>query len=34
MNQYYALDMMAFRFHAIEDGALEFRRRERLRNAA
>jgi monooxygenase len=28
LNQNYALDVMAFRFGAIDDGALEFRRRE------
>jgi monooxygenase len=33
-NQNYALDVMAFRFGAIEDGALEFRRREKIRDAA
>jgi hypothetical protein len=27
LNQNYALDVMAFRFGAIEDGALEFKRR-------
>ncbi len=27
MNQNYALDVLALRFSAIEDGALEFRRR-------
>jgi monooxygenase len=34
VNQNYALDIMAFRFGAIEDGALEFRRRVRLSDAA
>jgi monooxygenase len=34
VNQNYALDIMAFRFGAIEDGALEFRRRVRLNDAA
>jgi monooxygenase len=34
MNQNYALDVMALRFAAIEDGALEFRRRGPARDAA
>jgi monooxygenase len=34
LNQNYALDVMAFRFGAIEDGALEFRRREPISRAA
>jgi monooxygenase len=34
MNQNYALDVMALRFGAIEDGALEFRRRNPTRDAA
>ena len=34
VNQNYALDVMAFRFGAIEDGALEFRRRESISHAA
>ncbi len=34
LNQNYALDVMAFRFGAIEDGALEFRRRDAIRDAA
>jgi cation diffusion facilitator CzcD-associated flavoprotein CzcO len=34
MNQNYILDVMALRFGAIEDGALEFRRRETIRDAA
>jgi len=34
MNQNYALDVMALRFAAIEDGALEFRRRGPIRDAA
>jgi monooxygenase len=34
MNQNYALDVMALRFGAIEDGALEFRRRESGSHAA
>jgi monooxygenase len=34
MNQNYALDVMALRFGAIEDGALEFRRRGPTRDAA
>jgi monooxygenase len=34
MNQNYVLDVMALRFGAIEDGALEFRRREAIRDAA
>ena len=34
VNQNYALDIMAFRFGAIEDAALEFRRRVRLNDAA
>ncbi len=28
MNQNYALDVMALRFSAIDDGALEFKRRD------
>jgi hypothetical protein len=34
LNQNYALDVMALRFGAIEDGALEFRRREPASRAA
>ncbi len=34
VNQNYALDVMAFRFGAIEDGVLEFKRRERSSDAA
>jgi monooxygenase len=34
LNQNYALDVMALRFGAIEDGALEFRRRESISRAA
>ena len=34
MNQNYALDVMALRFSAIDDGALEFRRRETGSHAA
>ena len=34
VNQNYALDVMAFRFGAIEDGALEFKRREPISRAA
>ncbi len=34
MNQNYALDVMALRFGAIEDGALEFRRRKSVSSAA
>jgi monooxygenase len=34
LNQNYALDVMALRFGAIEDGALEFKRRERASHAA
>jgi monooxygenase len=34
MNQNYALDVMALRFGAIEDGALEFRRRSAAHKAA
>ena len=34
LNQNYALDVMAFRFGAIEDGALEFKRRESISRAA
>jgi monooxygenase len=34
VNQNYALDVMALRFGAIEDGALEFRRRGPTRDAA
>ncbi|MGB7973954.1 MAG: NAD(P)/FAD-dependent oxidoreductase [Roseiarcus sp.] len=34
LNQSYALDVMAFRFGAIEDGALEFRRRGSISRAA
>ena len=34
LNQNYALDVMAFRFSAIEDGALEFRRRGSISRAA
>ena len=34
LNQNYALDVMAFRFGAIEDGALEFRRRKPISDAA
>ena len=34
MNQNYALDVMALRFGAIEDGAIEFRRRGPTRDAA
>ena len=34
MNQNYARDVMALRFGAIEDGALEFRRRGPIRDAA
>ena len=34
LNQNYALDVMAFRFGAIEDGGLEFRRREAISRAA
>ena len=34
MNQNYALDVMALRFSAIDDGALEFRRRETGSRAA
>ena len=34
VNQNYALDVMAFRFGAIEDGALEFRRRKPASRAA
>jgi monooxygenase len=34
MNQNYALDVIALRFGAIEDGALEFRRRGPTRDAA
>jgi cation diffusion facilitator CzcD-associated flavoprotein CzcO len=34
VNQNYALDLLAFRFSALEDGALEFRRRERAKAAA
>jgi monooxygenase len=34
MNQNYALDVMALRFGAIEDGALEFRRRGPTRDVA
>ena len=34
VNQNYALDVMAFRFGAIEDGTLEFKRREPISRAA
>jgi monooxygenase len=34
VNQNYALDVMALRFGAIEDGALEFRKRESVSRAA
>jgi hypothetical protein len=34
LNQNYALDVMALRFSAIKDGALEFRRRGPMRDAA
>jgi monooxygenase len=34
VNQNYALDVMALRFGAIEDGALEFKKRESIRRAA
>jgi monooxygenase len=34
MNQNYALDVMALRFGAIDDGALEFKRRDRASRAA
>jgi cation diffusion facilitator CzcD-associated flavoprotein CzcO len=34
LNQNYVLDVMALRFSAIEDGALEFRRRESISRAA
>jgi monooxygenase len=34
LNQNYALDVMDFRFGAIEDGALEFKRREPISDAA
>jgi monooxygenase len=34
LNQNYALDVMALRFGAIEDGALEFRKRKPIGRAA
>ena len=34
MNQNYALDLLAFRFGALEDDGLEFRRRDAIRDAA
>ncbi len=34
VNQNYALDVMAFRFGGIEDGALQFKRREPISEAA
>jgi hypothetical protein len=34
VNQNYALDVMALRFGATEDGALEFRRRKSISHAA
>jgi hypothetical protein len=34
VNQNYALDIMAFRFGAIEDNGLEFRRRGSISRAA
>jgi monooxygenase len=34
MNQNYALDVMALRFGAIDDGALEFRRLDQATRAA
>jgi monooxygenase len=34
LNQNYALDVMALRFGAIEDGALEFKQRDPMRDAA
>jgi monooxygenase len=34
LNQNYALDLMALRFSAIEDGSLEFKRRDPASNAA
>ncbi|MGH6797504.1 MAG: FAD-containing monooxygenase EthA, partial [Roseiarcus sp.] len=34
MNQNYALDVMALRFGSIDDGALEFRRRDPASHAA